>query len=353
MLEYPSPETADLNEIDSRRSFFQRVVRSAINGVYVYDVVLQRNIYVSPRYTAITGFTLAEINAMGADFLNLFHPEDVDAVLGHMAEVIDTSHDEVIPIEYRFRHKAGDWIWLLSHDVAFERGPDGSVRRFLGSFIDITAQKEVQASLAHFTHIAAHDLREPSRRICLAAELLTQVLGDDVSPQAQRLIDTLQMESQRSLDLITAFRHLTTIGGEAPRLELVDLSALLANVATEFDAPISFDELPEVMACRPFLLSLYRNLLQNAVTYGDPESVRCTAERRGAHWVLGVRNEGSTVPESERASLFQPFRRGTATGDGSGLGLAICKRVVEYHRGRIWVDSGENFTHFQFMLSDD
>ncbi|MCB9749514.1 MAG: PAS domain-containing protein [Myxococcales bacterium] len=103
----------------------------------MYDLTAGRNEYINPQYTRITGWTLAEINAMSAlEFSELFHPDDRVAVYEHMNQVLETSDDEVVEIEYRFRHKNGSWIWCLSRD-ALMKG-DETARRFIGTFMDVT-----------------------------------------------------------------------------------------------------------------------------------------------------------------------------------------------------------------------
>jgi PAS domain S-box-containing protein len=140
-----------LKDIDNETNMenqIQKILSSTLNAVYIYNTEKNINDYINKQYTAMTGWTLDEINGMGEDFLKLFHPDDLNHVLKHMNDIIKDKDNNVYELEYRFKHKNGKWIWCLSHDVVFERTTTGDVKSFLGSFIDITNTKELQQKLS-------------------------------------------------------------------------------------------------------------------------------------------------------------------------------------------------------------
>ncbi|MFZ0134471.1 MAG: PAS domain S-box protein [Desulfobacterales bacterium] len=132
------------------QSFAEKVLNASLNGIYIYDVSLGRNVFINDQYTTLTGYTLADLNQLDkAQFLALFHPDDQSLVTGHMERLARGGH-EMLESEYRFKTKDGRWIWCLSRNGAFDhdRG-DGSVSQYIGTFLDITQRKEAEQTLAH------------------------------------------------------------------------------------------------------------------------------------------------------------------------------------------------------------
>lgn len=123
----------------------ERVLAASLCGIYVYDLVEGCNDFINEQYTRITGWTLDDLNGMDADtFATLFHPDDISAVFAHMGEVAASTDDQIFEVEYRFRRKSGGWVWCLSRDTVFDRAPDGSVRRFIGTFVDVTRRRTLE-----------------------------------------------------------------------------------------------------------------------------------------------------------------------------------------------------------------
>lgn len=132
------------------QGFAEKVLNASLNGIYIYDVSLGRNVFINDQYTTLTGYTLADLNQLDkAQFLALFHPDDQSLVTGHMERIGRGGH-EMLESEYRFKTKDGRWIWCLSRNGAFDhdRG-DGSVSQYIGTFLDITQRKEAEQALAH------------------------------------------------------------------------------------------------------------------------------------------------------------------------------------------------------------
>lgn len=115
------------------------VMDNALMGVYVFDIKRGKNTYINDRYTALTGYTLADIEGMSQeDFMGLFHDDEREKVQQRMGEVIAAPVGEVSQLRYRFRHKNGSWLWLLSCDTIMEKDEDGNASQFLGTFVDIS-----------------------------------------------------------------------------------------------------------------------------------------------------------------------------------------------------------------------
>jgi len=131
--------------VDHKGAFLRKVLDSSLAGLYLYDLKIGSNIFINQQYTVLTGYTLDTINSMsGREFATLFHPGDRARVADHMKSMAQAADGEMVETEYRFRTADNRWMWCLSRDIVFSRNPDGSVRQFLGTFLDVTARKEAE-----------------------------------------------------------------------------------------------------------------------------------------------------------------------------------------------------------------
>jgi chemotaxis family two-component system sensor kinase Cph1 len=215
-----------------------------------------------------------------------------------------------------------------------------------------------------FLDTAVHDLRSPLRAIGLSAGLLSEMnaeaLSDDVRQLTQRVQDgvvkmtaLLKALSEYSLAL-----HIED-GSFAPVPTDSVVRAALAAIAPlirDTRATVDYTSLPTVIGNWEHLSTLFRSLLTNALQYrgADPPRVTISSQRDGDNWRFAVRDNGIGIDSKYRDLIFAPFQRlHGSEKPGAGLGLATCKRIVERHSGRIWVESaiGEGSTFF-FTLPD-
>ena len=124
-----------------------KIYNSIQTAVYIYDFVKSKNDYINPEYTKLLGWTIDDINKMGNKFTELFHPDDFKQLVKHMQIVSKDTEDNTHILEYRFKHKNGQWRWCLSYDTPFQRKVNGDVEKMIGSFIDITERKQAEELL--------------------------------------------------------------------------------------------------------------------------------------------------------------------------------------------------------------
>lgn len=152
---------------------------------------------------------------------------------------------------------------------------------------------------------------------------------------------------QELINGLLQYSRVGTKGEEMARIDLdVAVNDAVANLEVAIEengAQVTRDDLPEVVADRRQLAQLFQNLIGNAIKFhGDrAPAVHVGAERRNGEWVVEVRDNGIGIDPDHRDRIFDIFERlhGRERYEGTGIGLAICKKIVERHGGRIWVES--------------
>jgi light-regulated signal transduction histidine kinase (bacteriophytochrome) len=150
--------------------------------------------------------------------------------------------------------------------------------------------------------------------------------------------------------LPTVLDELPRVGTRAKEPEPIDTAAAVDQVIADYSlaleeqaARVTRGDLPTVLGDPVQLRQLFQNLIGNALKYrgADPPSVHVAAERQGDEWLFSVRDNGIGIEPQYAERIFVIFQRlhTQAEQPGTGLGLAICKKIVERHNGRIWVDS--------------
>jgi len=253
---------------------------------------------------------------------------------------------------------------LLSISALYDDA--GELSGFLGVAQDISERlamerelKRSNAELEHFAYVASHDLRQPLRMVASYVTLLQRRLGDRLDEEEQSYIAFATDGARRMDQMITDLLAYSRIGRGGTAAEPASLSECLARaleslsgVLRDTDAEVlapSF--LPTVTGNAVELERLFQNLIANAVKFvaaGIRPRVEINCADAGREWVISITDNGIGIDPRHRERLFQVFQRLVAQTEyeGTGIGLASCRKIVEHHGGRIWVESapGEGST---------
>lgn len=240
---------------------------------------------------------------------------------------------------------------------------DGSLL-ILEMGIDITERKKAEeglkrtladltrsnADLEQFAYVASHDLQEPLRNVASCMQLLEKGYKERLGPDADKLMhyamDSVVRMKALIRDLLAYSRVATR--GKPPQLTDCDavLQRTLLNLKSTMEdtgAVISHDPLPTVMADSTQLMQVFQNLIANALKFHSsaPPQVHVSAVRDAGEWIFSVKDNGIGIESRHLDRIFVIFQRLHKKSDyeGTGMGLAIVKKILERHRGRIWVDS--------------
>jgi PAS domain S-box-containing protein len=221
----------------------------------------------------------------------------------------------------------------------------------------------LNAELDDFTNMASHDMQEPLRTLMAFSDLLRKDLGESLPEQGAKDLAFITEAARRMQALIQDLLMLSRAGrapqkrGKASLQECADLALeALAMRVKETGARVKRDKLPSVWGDSTLLTQLYQNLIGNAMKFsGDHRPIiELTFEEREGCQVFGVKDNGIGIDSRYAREIFKPFSRlhGRTEYEGSGVGLAICRKIVERHGGKIWVESepGKG-SHFRFTFS--
>jgi signal transduction histidine kinase len=214
------------------------------------------------------------------------------------------------------------------------------------------------AELEQFAYVASHDLQEPLRKVSSFCQLLERRYGDQLDERARQYIRFAVDAAKRMQVLINDLLSFSRVGrfndgtGRNDRWGPVVLAEALGealgNLSTrleENDAEVTTGPLPTVPGDRTLLTMLLQNLVGNAVKFRSadrPPVIAVSAERDGEMWRLAVQDNGIGVDPQFSDKIFVIFQRLHTREEysGTGIGLALCKKIVEFHGGRIWLDAG-------------
>lgn len=135
------------DELQNKNHFLERILDTEPGTVYIFDLAGQHNVYVNKHWLGAYGYTAEETQAMGADLIKIFHPDDLPVISAHHESWRDAAENETRTIEYRIRDKQGNWHWLSSREKPFTRDAEGKISQILGIANDFTEHKYAEDEL--------------------------------------------------------------------------------------------------------------------------------------------------------------------------------------------------------------
>jgi light-regulated signal transduction histidine kinase (bacteriophytochrome) len=204
--------------------------------------------------------------------------------------------------------------------------------------------------LEQFAYVVSHDLQQPLSTINATAQLLVMKAQRLDREGAMRLAKRILEATYRMNDLIRDLLAYARLGSRELEFQAIDCNDIIAQVLADLRQTISetnaraiYRALPTVMGDRRQLIELFQNLISNAIKYSreSPPQIEITAEETDNGWQFSITDNGIGIDSQHFDEIFQIFKRlhDTQEYPGTGIGLTICKKIVEYHRGQIWVDS--------------
>jgi PAS domain S-box-containing protein len=255
----------------------------------------------------------------------------------------------------------------------------GGTRVFTAVLRDVTERREVEDALARqaaelarsnaeleqFAYVASHDLQEPLRMVASYTQLLARRYRDKLDSDAEEFIAYAVDGVTRMQDLINDLLAYSRVGTRGGNPEPTDLNWVLERVLRNLGpaiedqgAEVVVDPLPTLSVDAVQMGQVFQNLIGNALKFRRPDvtpRVHVTARHGAEEWMFCVRDNGIGIEPEFAERIFVLFQRLHSRGQypGTGIGLAICKKIIERHGGRIWVEpSPEHGSTFCFTLPE-
>jgi signal transduction histidine kinase len=206
------------------------------------------------------------------------------------------------------------------------------------------------AELEQFAYVASHDLQEPLRKVASFCQLLQRRYAGRLDDKADQYIEHAVDGAKRMQQLINDLLAFSRVGRTAQRQEEVSCAVLLAQAWANLGpavrashAMIEVGDLPVVLGETSLLTAVFQNLLSNALKFAGEQAPRISvsARREGEQWLFSFSDNGIGIPAEYAERIFVIFQRlhDRAAYPGTGIGLAMCRKIIEYHGGRIWLDT--------------
>lgn len=242
--------------------------------------------------------------------------------------------------------------------------PGGSPRGAVAAFHDVTGRKRAEyelyrtveelrrsnAELEQFAYVASHDLQEPLRALTGMVQLLQQRYKGKLDARADEYINLAVDAAGRMQGLISALLAFSRVDRYGGPIEAVDMNAVLGSALAnlqvairEANVSVTQDPLPRVAADGPQITQVFQNLIGNAIKFRSAVApqIHVGAVSLPEAWQFSVRDNGIGIDPEHAERIFLIFQRLHSRREypGTGIGLALCKKIVERHGGKIWVES--------------
>jgi PAS domain S-box-containing protein len=269
----------------------------------------------------------------------------------------------IIPVEVRIsflRDAAGQPTGILgvTRDITERKRAEEQLRRYAAEL------ERSNQELQQFAYVASHDLQEPLRMVTSYLQLLERRYQGQLDADADEFIHFAVDGAQRMYELIRGLLAYSRVGTHGGPFVPVDCEEIVGQVLDnlqivigENQATVTYDPLPTVRADPTQMAQLFQNLIGNALKFRGqrPPEIHVGAEWQGDEWLFRVCDNGIGIEIQYAERIFVIFQRLHTREEypGTGIGLALCKRIVERHGGRIWVESepGQGSCFF-FTLPD-
>jgi len=343
---------------EARLEIFRRALDHSPDGLLVVD--RETMTIIDANHTAVARVGISRADYIGSKVPNLRTDETTDRLAAMYDQAIAMAPQvqrqettiqgfgRTYPVEITRRAIEIDGRWLLLiclRDITDKKRAEGEIARRMAELV--RSNEELQ----RFAYAASHDLSEPLRMIGSFTQLLERRYKSKLDADGIEFMAFITEGVTRMKRLIDGLLTYSRAANGDRVSSSVDMNEVVADVVALLQAPIEdaraevhADSLPLVPYDRTALTQLLQNLVANAIKFHRPGTaplVSISADEEANHWRVTVRDNGIGIEPQYFERIFQLFQRlhDRAAFDGTGIGLSVCKKIVEHHGGRIWIES--------------
>ncbi len=349
-----------LRKADER---FVLAMDATSDGLWDWDISTDSG-YFSPGYYRMLGYDPQSFVASGQRWRELIHPDDFALAQQANTDCIE-GRTERFEIEYRMRAKSGEWRWILGRGKCVARDAKGRALRLIGTHVDVTERKRLQAGLAQNDRLAsmgllaagiAHEINNPLSYVLTSLEVLAEDLPKVAAGRPAEFTELLEC-AQSALEGTQRIRKISRSLSTFARVERTELTQVDLNAALETAVTMAHNEVkyratlikelspvPLVLGSDGKLAQVFLNLLINAAHaigdgHADQNRITVRTWAEGGQVYAEVRDTGHGIKPEHLERIFEPFFTTKKVGEGSGLGLSISRNIITEFGGDIRVES--------------
>jgi PAS domain S-box-containing protein len=332
-----------------------------------------KGIFIQCNNAFLRWVNLSVTEVLGRTCVHILPPEVVEKFLQNFDDLMAAGGQA--RFDTTWPDSEGEERYAIVYRTAHQ-GIEGRGSAIISIVVDVTAQKKFEvelkrsnAELEQFSYAISHDLQEPLRMVSSYLALVERRYHDKLDKDGLEFIDFAVDGARRMSGMIQGLLEYSRVNRKGQSFRPVDLGAAtrdamvnLALALSESSGSVDIQDLPEVNGDPGQLMRLMQNLIGNALKYRHADRkplVKVFAERKGGFWTITVADNGIGIASKDTERLFKVFQRlhARAQYEGFGIGLAVCRRIVERHGGRIWVESevdkGSRFIFTLPVLAQD
>lgn len=359
--------------LEQSRKKLNITLKNAKIGTWEWDII-SGIISFDKRTEEIFGIEPGSFKGTLSAFENLVHEDDLTYVKQSLSKALSEKPEQIL---YRTRPVNGKFSYVSVSSVMI-RDRQGNPKTMSGVCFDITDMKtgtelilrnlneallRSNKDLQQFAYVASHDLQEPLRMVASFTQLLQMRYSDKLDKDANEFIQFAVDGAKRMYDLLNgllSFSRIQTTGNEfgiTVMNRVVDkVKGNLMLLIERTGAVIESENLPSIKADENQMIQLMQNLISNSIKFsrGKPRIIISSAKNK-TEVIFSVTDHGIGIESQYFERIFRIFQKLNPDSDyeGTGVGLAICRRIIERHGGRIWIESvpGSGSTFF-FAIPD-
>lgn len=363
----------DITEQKRAEDKFKQIFETTVTGISI--TLPSGEVDVNPAFASMLGYEVAELKA--TKWQDISHPDDLASTREAIQPLLDGTASSSRFVK-RYLHKDGSTVWA-DLGTTLRRDHLGKPLYFVTTINDITERKLAEervsvfteeltrsnAELQQFAYVASHDLQEPLRMISSYLQLLERRYKDRLDDDANTFIGYAVDGAVRMQALIKGLLDFSRIKTHGQEFALVHVTAVVDGVCrnlqamiTEADAAVHYGKLPIIMGDEVQIARVFQNLLQNGLKFrkqDTPLVINIGVLKSDDGWIFSVSDNGIGIEEQYFQRIFTIFQRLHTREEypGTGIGLSVCKRIVERHGGRIWLESTPGVgTTFYFTIPE-
>ncbi|PRY84647.1 PAS domain-containing protein [Mongoliibacter ruber] len=359
-----------IEQIKLTNERFENVTEATNDAIWDYDAV-QNELYWSQGFESLFKYDLSTLIPTFDFLMSRIHEEDRSRVINKVNTYLSDQSSVSWFEEYRFERGDGSFAYVIDR-AKFIRNEEGKVLRVIGAMTDITHLKEYESSLEslnkvldkrakelaisnaeleQFAYVASHDLQEPLRMVTSFLHQLEKKYGDIIDEKGKKYIHFAVDGASRMRNIILDLLEYSRVGKDAEDKTHISLNHIVDEVLIlqkrsmeEKKAIIKVDPLPEIWYHHTPIFQVFKNLIENALKYYEPNrrpEIHISCEENENEYVVSVTDNGIGIEKEHFDRIFIIFQRLHAKDNytGTGMGLAIVKKVVEGLDGNVWIES--------------